>query len=151
MPSRSNRRSGGSRSDNTSHSDIGYNRGSQSGGVSGGYNHGHSNAGSKRASRNHSNYQKSNYQKSNNPPRKSTRIEKYHGKTKPRATISKIDSPPEEILLIGDSMLRNIDPDAYKQAVWLFSYPGINASQVRFLKIPQFQSNFGYRIVKIKN
>ena len=135
MPSRSNRRSGGSRSDNTSHSDIGYNRGSQSGGVSGGYNHGHSNAGSKRASRNHSNYQKSNYQKSNyqksnNPPRKSTRIEKYHGKTKPRATISKIDSPPEEILLIGDSMLRNIDPDGYKQAVWLFSYPGINASQV---------------------
>ena len=31
-------------------------------------------------------------------------------------------------------MLRNIDPDGYKQAVWLFSYPGINASQVWFLK-----------------
>ena len=37
-------------------------------------------------------------------------------------------------------MLRNIDPDGYKQAVWLFSYPGINASQVWFLKFRFFGS-----------
>ena len=62
-------------------------------------------------------------------------------KSKPRAASSKIDSPPEEILLIGDSMLRNIDPDGYKQAVWLFSYPGINASQVWFLKFRQLRNH----------
>ena len=128
MPSRSNRSSGGSKSD---YNDIGYNRGAQSGyntASSGGYNHG---AGSKRKSH----YQKSTYQKSNY--RSDGRTKKYHGadrKSKPRAASSRIDSPPEEILLIGDSMLRNIDPDGYKQAVWLFSYPGINASQVWFLK-----------------
>ena len=124
MPSRSNRSSCGSKSD---YNDIGYNRGAQSGyniASSGGYNHG--GAGSKRKSQK-SNYQKSNYRSDGG------RTKKYHGadrKNKPRAASSRIDSPPEEILLIGDSMLRNIDPDGYKQAVWLFSYPGINASQV---------------------
>ena len=76
--------------------------------------------------------QKSNYQKSNYRS-DGCRTKKYHGadrKNKSRAASSRIDSPPEEILLIGDSMLRNIDPDGYKQAVWLFSYPGINAFQV---------------------
>lgn len=134
MPSRSNRSSGGSKSD---YNDIGYNRGAQSGyntASSGGYNHG---AGSKRKSH----YQKSTYQKSNY--RSDGRTKKYHGadrKSKPRAASSRIDSPPEEILLIGDSMLRNIDPDGYKQAVWLFSYPGINASKVWFLKFRFFGS-----------
>ena len=149
MPSRSNRRSRSDNPDNPSHNDIGYNRGLQNhgstdrniqSGVSGGYNHGHSNAGSKRASKNYSSYAKSTYQKSTNQKtayQKSTNQKSkkyYRAKTKPKALCSRIDSPPEEILLIGDSMLRNIDPDGYKQAVWLFSYPGINASQVRFLK-----------------
>ena len=132
MPSRSNRSSGGSKSD---YNDIGYNRGAQSGyNTSGGYNHG---AGSKRKSH----YQKSTYQKSNY--RSDGRTKKYNSadrKSKPRAASSRIDSPPEEILLIGDSMLRNIDPDGYKQAVWLFSYPGINASKVWFLKFRFFGS-----------
>ena len=143
MPSRSNRSSGGSKSD---YNDIGYNRGAQSGyntASSGGYNHG---AGSKRKSH----YQKSSYQKSNN---RDGRSKKYHGagrKSKPRAASSRIDSPPEEILLIGDSMLRNIDPDGYKQAVWLFSYPGINASQARFLKFRFFDPyNQGSTVDKI--
>ena len=96
MPSRSNRSSGGSKSD---YNDIGYNRGAQSGyntASSGGYNHG---AGSKRKSH----CQKSTYQKSNY--RSDGRTKKYNSadrKSKPRAASSRIDSPPEEILLIGD-------------------------------------------------
>lgn len=133
IPSRSNRSSGGSKSDNH---EIGYNRGAQGGyntGATSGYNHGYqSKSYYQKSSYQKSNYQKSSYQKLNYQKSSyhSDRSKKAQVRNKPRAASSRIDSPPEEILLIGDSMLRNIDPDGYKQAVWLFSYPGINASQL---------------------
>jgi len=41
-----------------------------------------------------------------------------------------IKNIPDGVLLIGDSMIRNIDPETLEAPVFLFSYPGIKARQL---------------------
>ena len=37
-----------------------------------------------------------------------------------------------EVLLIGDSMIKNINCEQFRNTTWLYAYPGITAEQLRF-------------------